>query len=86
MQSTNRGPRLVLRPDLVGRILDAAQRCVEQAVASNEQPILVCSPNIRFPLKKLVEGSVPNLSILAYSEIANGINISSLASLSINED
>lgn len=86
MQSTNRGPRLVLRPDLVGRILDAAQRCVEQAIAANEQPILVCSPNIRFPLKKLVEGSVPNLSILAYSEIANGINISSLASLSINED
>lgn len=86
LQNTNRGPRLVLRPDLVGRILDAAQRCIEFAIAANEQPVLICSPNIRFPLKKLVESSVPNLSVLAYSEIVNGINITSLTSLSIHED
>lgn len=86
IQNTNRGPRLVLRPDLVGRILDAAQRCIEFAIAANEQPVLICSPNIRFPLKKLVESSVPNLSVLAYSEIVNGINITSLTSLSIHED
>lgn len=86
IQNTNRGPRLVLRPDLVGRILDAAQRCLEFAIAANEQPVLICSPNIRFPLKKLVESSVPSLSVLAYSEIVNGINITSLTSLSIHED
>ncbi len=86
LQSTNRGPRLVLRPDLVGRILDAGQKAVEQALAKSDQAILVCSPNIRFPLKKLLESSVPNLAILAYSEIVNGINITSLATLSIHED
>ena len=86
LQNTNRGPRLVLRPDLVGRILEAAHKVVDQAVAANEQPVLVCSPNIRFSLKKLLEGSVTNLSILAYSEIVNGINITSIANLSIHED
>lgn len=86
LQTTNRGPRLVLRPDLVGRILDAAQKCLEQAIALNEQPVLVCSPNVRFPLKKLVESSVPGLSVLSYSEIVSGINITSLTNLSIHED
>jgi flagellar biosynthesis protein FlhA len=86
LQNTNRGPRLVLRPDLVGRILDAAQKVHDQAIASNENPVMVCSPNIRFPLKKLVESSVPNLVILSYSEIVSGINITSFANLSIHED
>lgn len=86
LQNTPRGPRLVLRPDLVGMILDAAMRVQEQAVANNEAPVLVCSPNIRFPLKKLLESSVPNMTLLAYSEIAAGINITSIASLSIHEN
>ncbi|HSQ41536.1 MAG TPA: flagellar biosynthesis protein FlhA [Fibrobacteraceae bacterium] len=86
LQNTNRGPRLVLRPDMVGRILDAAQKANETAVASNEHSVLVCAPNIRFPLKKLLESNVPNMVVLSYSEIASGINITSIANLSIHED
>jgi len=86
LQNTNRGPRLVVRPDLVGRIIDTAQKVCEVAIAANEAPVLVCSPNIRFPLKKMLEGSVPNLAILSYSEIVNGVNITSIANLSIHED
>jgi len=86
VQTTNRGPRLVLRPDLVGRIIDSAQKICDIASAANEQPVLVCAPNVRFPLKKLLESSVPSLAILAYSEIVSGINITSTATLSIHED
>jgi flagellar biosynthesis protein FlhA len=86
VQPTNRGPRLVLRPDLVGRIIDAAQKVCDQAVAANDHPVLVCAPNVRFPLKKLLESSVPNLIVLAYSEIVSGININSIATMSIHED
>lgn len=86
LQSTNRGPRLVLRPDLVGRVLDATQRAVHEAMVQTEQPVLLCAPSIRLPLKKLLEGSVNNLHILSYSEIVNGIDINSIASVNIHED
>lgn len=86
VQGTNRGPRLVLRPDLVGRILDRMGAVQEKVQAIGEQPVLVCSPNIRFPLKKLLESSFPNLAILSYSEIVPGVNITALEALSIHEN
>lgn len=86
LQQTERGPRLVLRPDLVGRIIDAAQIAIEETTALGETPILLCSPNIRFALKKLLESSFPGLIVLSYSEIVNGVNISSVTSLNVHED
>ena len=86
LQDTERGPRLVMRPDLVGRIIDATQLAIEDVSALGETPILLCSPNIRFPFKKLLESSFPNLIVLSYSEIVNGVNISSLTSLNVHED
>jgi flagellar biosynthesis protein FlhA len=75
LQSTNRGPRLVIRPDLVGRILERMDVIQTKIQAIGEQPIIVCSPNIRYPLKKLLESNFPNLVILSYSEIVSGVNI-----------
>ena len=86
LQGTNRGPRLVLRPDLVGRILDRMGALQEKVQALGEQPVLVCSPNIRFPLKKLLESSFPNLALLSYSEIVPGVNITAVEALSIHEN
>lgn len=86
LQGTNRGPRLVLRPDLVGRILDRMASVQDKVLAVGEQPVMVCSPNIRFPLKKLLESSFPNLAILSYSEIVPGVNITALEALSIHEN
>jgi len=75
LQATNRGPRLVIRPDLVGRILEKMDSIQTKIQAIGEQPIIVCSPNVRYPLKKLLESNFPNLVILSYSEIVTGVNI-----------
>ena len=75
VQATNRGPRLVIRPDLIGRIRDRMEAIQTKILASGDQPIIVCSPNVRYPLKKLLESNFPNLVVLSYSEIITGINI-----------
>ncbi len=75
LQSTNRGPRLFIRPDLVGRIVERMESIQTKIQAVGEQPIIVCSPNIRYPLKKLLESNFPNLVVLSYSEIVTGVNI-----------
>ena len=75
LQTTNRGPRLVIRPDLVGRILERMDAIQTKIQAAGEQPIIICSPNVRYPLKKLLESNFPNLVVLSYSEITVGVNI-----------
>ncbi|MDR2580091.1 MAG: flagellar biosynthesis protein FlhA [Fibromonadaceae bacterium] len=85
LQSTTRGPRLVIRPDLVGRILERMDAIQSAIQALGEQPIIVCSPNIRYPLKKLLESNFPNLVILSYSEIVTGVNITVAETLSTHD-
>lgn len=85
VQSTERGPRLVLRPEMVGKLLDAVSPEYEKMVAMNQPPVIVTSPGIRFPLFKLVESSYPNLHILAYGEISLGINIKAAGTIALNQ-
>ncbi|MDR0515696.1 MAG: flagellar biosynthesis protein FlhA [Fibromonadaceae bacterium] len=85
LQSTNRGPRLVIRPDLVGRIMERMSVIQAAIQATGEQPIIVCSPSIRYPLKKLLESNFPNLVILSYSEIITGVNITVAETLSTHD-
>jgi flagellar biosynthesis protein FlhA len=85
VQSTNRGPRLVIRPDLIGRIRDRMETIQTKILAAGDQPIIVCSPNVRYPLKKLLESNFPNLVVLSYSEIITGINITVAETLSTHD-
>jgi flagellar biosynthesis protein FlhA len=85
VQNTERGPRLVIRPELVGRIVGRLTSLVERMVAQNMQPVLLCSPGIRFQLRKILEGSFPNLAVVSYSEIANGVNVKATGTVVLGE-
>jgi flagellar biosynthesis protein FlhA len=85
VQNTERGPRLVIRPELVGRVVGRLSALVEKMVAGNLQPVLLCSPGIRYQLRKILEGSFPNLAVLSYSEIANGTNVKATGTVVIND-
>ncbi|MBF0431606.1 MAG: flagellar biosynthesis protein FlhA [Fibrobacteria bacterium] len=86
VQSTERGPRLVIRPDMVGALIQKLTPMIETMVASNLQPALICSPNIRYPLRKLLEGPFSNVHILAYNEIIPGINLKTIGTVVIHEN
>ena len=85
VQNTDRGPRLVIRPELVGRMVGRLSALVERMVAQNMQPVLLCSPGIRFQLRKIMEGSFPNLALISYSEIANGVNVKATGTVVLSE-
>jgi flagellar biosynthesis protein FlhA len=85
VQNTERGPRLVVRPDLVGRLVARLTPLVEKMLADNHSPVLLCSPGIRFQMRKLLEGSFSNLTILSYGEIPGGLNIKASGTVVVHE-
>jgi len=48
---------------------------VEKVVSLGEQPIILCSPQVRSHLKKFTERQIPNLVILSYNEISPEIEL-----------
>ena len=67
---TNFGSTLILDPAMQGDLLAKLQQEMDSAMARGYQPVLICSTQLRLPLKRLLEKYLPGMSILAYNEIA----------------
>ncbi len=85
MQKTDRGNKLVLRPEMATRILDAVNDEVLKIMSKNEQPVILTSPIVRNQFRRMIEPSTPGAAVLSYNEIAAGINIRSIGMIKIKE-
>jgi flagellar biosynthesis protein FlhA len=50
----------------------------------NYQPVVLCSAQIRFHFKRLVDRFLPHVVVLAYDEILNNVEIQSMDMLELN--
>ncbi|MEN3357142.1 MAG: flagellar biosynthesis protein FlhA [Mycobacteriales bacterium] len=66
------GPRLVLDTTRAEGLIADAARLAELAEAQGLTPVLVCSPQLRLPLRRLLRLVVPRLPVLSYAEISGG--------------
>ncbi len=85
VQKTERGPRLMVRPEMVGKLYQALQLELEGVLAQNLPPVLICSPGVRFPLRKLLESSFPHVTVLSYAEIAPGVQVRALGTVTLDQ-
>ncbi len=79
----NSGSRLILPPVTAGKIIEITGKEIEKLVTTNDQPVILCSPTIRFHLRRLIEDSLPQVSVLSYNEVAKGIEIKSVGIISV---
>ena len=76
VRQTEHGISMVIEPKYAMKLLQRISAVLEKAAAKGEQPVLLCSPNIRFPLKRFTEKGIPMLTILAYSEVDPAVRVS----------
>jgi flagellar biosynthesis protein FlhA len=79
VQHTEHGSFLALDPATAQRIIKATQTRVEEATRQGHQAIILCNPNIRRHLKKLLERFIPNITVLSHSEITGNVRLESVA-------
>jgi len=83
IQLTDHGSFISLNPEITQKMIHALAVSIENFSAISQQPVVLCSPNIRYHFKKLKERFVPDLVILSYIEILNNLNIKSLGTVEI---
>ena len=62
-------------PDTTNKIFKGIQNIIEGINFTNNRPILLVSPKIRAPFRKLVEMVFPNITVLSLNEIPSDIQI-----------
>jgi flagellar biosynthesis protein FlhA len=80
IERSERGGYLGLPPETQGRIVAAIRGRVEQgnAQAAGHTVAVLCSPQVRMWVRRLIEQSMPHVPVLAYNEIVRGIEVQSL--------
>jgi flagellar biosynthesis protein FlhA len=75
IKQTEQGSFAILEPSDIQRILINLKRAVEYFLDSGITPIVLTSPVIRKDFKKLTEQLDPDLTVLAYNEIEQNVEI-----------
>ncbi len=73
IQRTEDGPVLVLSPVAVETFLRTLAERMESMASRGYQLMLLCSPQLRWSLRRLIERNFTNLVLLSYRELAPGV-------------
>jgi flagellar biosynthesis protein FlhA len=81
--STQEG--MAIDPQVVQRLVNNIQQAVEAFTSRGLLPVLLTSPNVRRYARQLLGRYVPQLAVLSYSEVAEGVKIQSLGVIGGND-
>jgi len=70
-------------PILIQEVVKNLQGFVKTFSEKGLEPIVLCSPNVRIYLRKILEKFFPNIIILSHNEITREVNIKSLGMLAV---
>jgi flagellar biosynthesis protein FlhA len=71
LRPTENGLQLLVDTARADALLSDLARVTESAEEQGVSPVLVCSPQLRSALRRLVQMALPRLPVLSYSEIAD---------------
>ena len=75
LQRSVNGTYPAITPDITNSIFASIQGIIEEVNFNNNRPIILVSPKIRAPFRKLVEMVFPQVTILSLNEVPNDIQI-----------
>ncbi len=84
--TTAQGGYWSLDPGVSQSLLTALKQAAERVAAKGQQPIVLCSPQLRRHLRKLSERALTSVPVLAFSEVDGIAKIKALETVRIGEE
>jgi flagellar biosynthesis protein FlhA len=83
VQSTKQGLMLVIPPSKGELLTNRIKAAAEMMAHEGHSAVLLVSPNIRMALRRYLQGAIPGLAVVSYSEILPDIEVYSKKAVSI---
>lgn len=78
IERNERGSFLTLPPQLARQITENIATQVNKLMTQGFVGVVLCSPQVRGHVRRLIEGSLPTVAVLAYNEIVKGVQVESV--------
>lgn len=85
MRETSSGLLVALPPDVIEAVLAAITAAIQQTVTSGGQPVLLCAQQVRAGVRNMTRRRIPNLVVLAYTEISPDANVTTEGVIRIDQ-
>ena len=85
LQQTDHGIFLSLDPNIAQHMMNNLAGSLEKLSSLDYQPVVMCSAQIRYHVKRLVDRFMPRVAVLSYDEILSNVEIQSLDVLELND-
>jgi len=72
------GEQLAMEPNRAQALISALGQQLDGALAQGARPVLLCSARARRHLRRLVEQSLPQLTVCSYNEIVPGVRVENM--------
>ncbi len=78
-------PRLILDPSYAEKVITQLAAFSEKMINSSINPILLCAPELRRHIRNLTERMLPDLSVVAMSEVPSTLSIKPFAVVTVDD-
>lgn len=75
-----------LPPDQTQKLLKRLEMLVKGILEQRKRAAVLCAPQVRLAIRRLVEATFPNLPVLSYHEIASDVDVYSVGVLSLSTE
>lgn len=75
IQPSDYGTYLALDPKILQVLVQNLTREVEKVMLKGYTPVIVCAPLVRINLKRVTERQLPQLMVLSYNELVQGVQV-----------
>jgi flagellar biosynthesis protein FlhA len=86
VQQTPGGAILAVIPEIQRHVIDRLKEEMDRAMAQGRTPVVVVPTQIRVGLRRMIEGTLPNMAVLAYNEVTAQANVEFVGSVSLEQD
>lgn len=86
IQQTQLGSYPVLEPKLARRVINNLRQVAEKLYAQGITPVVLCSPQVRLPFKRLIQRHLPQQAVLSLNEIIPDVEIQAMGTVSMDEN
>jgi len=83
VQPTASGLQLALDTAFASALLREIGAQAEQMATMGHVPVVLCSTQVRLPLRRLLERALPSVACIAYNEVASGVSVEAVATVSV---
>jgi flagellar biosynthesis protein FlhA len=84
IQKSDQGSFLTLEPNFLQNFVQAANREVKRILNLGHHPIILTSPLVRRHARKLLERFLPEVAVIAHSELSSPLEIKSLGMIAVH--